>query len=57
MGKKKLGRKKLQEKSLKEYKKYCKKNGEYAVGYAHWLKRTGITLKRKKKLWQSLGGV
>ena len=43
-----MGRNVLQEKSLKEYKKYCEKNGKYAIGYAHWLRRTGITLKRRK---------
>ena len=43
-----MGRAKLQKKSIKDYKKYCEKNGKYAVGYVHWLRRTDITLKRKK---------
>ena len=44
-----MSRAALQKKSLKEYKKYCKKNGKYAMGYAQWLRRAGITLKRRKK--------
>ncbi len=43
-----MGRKALQEKSLEEYKKYCEKNEKYSIGYAHWLKRTNVILKRKK---------
>ena len=43
-----MSRAALQKKSLEEYKKYCEKNGKYATGYVHWLKRTGVILKRKK---------
>jgi len=43
-----MSRAALQKKSLEEYKEYCDKNGKYAIGYAHWLRRTGVTLKRRK---------
>ena len=42
-----MSRAALQKKSIDDYKKYCDKNGKYAIGYAHWLRRTGVTLKRR----------
>ena len=44
-----MSRATLQKKSIKDYKKYCKKNGKYAMGYTQWLRRTDITLKRRIK--------
>jgi len=46
-----MSRAALQKKSLREYKKYCEKNGKYAVGYAQWIRKVRAvpTLKRKKK--------
>jgi len=46
-----MSRAALQKKSIEDYKKYCEKNGKYAVGYAQWIReKRGITgLKRKIK--------
>jgi len=41
----------LQKESIEDYKKYCEKNGKYAIGYVQWLRRdkNSITLRRKIK--------
>lgn len=46
-----MSRAALQKKSIDDYKRYCEKNGKYAVGYAQWLRRdkNSIALKRRIK--------
>jgi len=44
-----MSRAALQKQSIEDYKKYCDKNGKYATGYPQWIRKTGVTLKRKIK--------
>jgi len=46
-----MSRAALQKKSIEDYKKYCEKNGKYAVGYAQWVRKEKdiVSLKRKIK--------